>query len=451
MLKKNELNSLFNLFVPVLEEIKNEADISKFNIPILVYTGDQNNLPTIFERLNSKGTQLSKYQIYAATWSSYSTISILNREITENIKKKYDRLLEEGYEVENYDGSPRSFYSSQFSYFEYLFGLGKHLCQKYEYLFKDSSKVEQEDSIGFNLVNICLGLAFNEMDKLPEHLSKYSLSDFESKLLDSVDITYNLLKGFISLKMNKQKRIPINHTEFQIISIIGKIFHSKYDTNLSIKSEWNEKHINLKNNIPYHYLYDIIREHWKGSGDSKAYSIIFSTRYETQIPKNTWKNVFEEWLVNELDKKEKQRVGVNDKAILFLKYLYTHSLSAYEEISDKQFDIEHLIPVDRLKNYATKNNGLPISALPNLCLLETKLNREKGNDTFYEHFDNLVSLGEFTIEQAQKEIQNIEKYTYTSKNDLSFVNNINQSNYISFLKNRHNKIVDLFFEANNIV
>ncbi|HRA74056.1 MAG TPA: HNH endonuclease domain-containing protein [Flavobacterium sp.] len=338
-----------------------------------------------------------------------------------------------------------------FSYFEYLFGLGKFLCQKYEYLFKDSSKIEQEDSIGFNIVNICLELPFNEMEKIPSELGKYNLTVFEDAVLDSIDITYNLLKGFISLKMNKIKRISINHSEFQIVSIIGKIFHSKYNKDLTIKTTWPAKYESFKLNIPYHYLYDIIREHWKGSGDSKAFLLLSSNRYESPIPKTTWQNVFEEWFNNELEKREKVRVNVNDKAILFLKYLYTHSLSAYEEISDKQFDIEHIIPVDRLKEVANTNNGLPISAFSNLCLLETKLNREKGSDTFYEHFDKLVEKEEFTKEQAENEIEIIEKYTHTKRVELEFISNgITKENFDIFLRTRFDKILDIFFTENDI-
>lgn len=451
LLEKGEITNFYNLFVPILGTIQKEADISKFNIPILIYNGEQNNLPIIFERLNSKGTQLSKYQIYAATWSTYNTILISNRDIIENIKKKYDRLIEEGYEVENYDGNPRTFYTSQFSYFEYLFGLGKLLCQKYEYLFKDSSKVEQEDSIGFNLVNICLELPFSEMENIPRKLLNYNLNELETALLDSVEITYGFLKGFVALKMNKIKRIAINHSEFQIVSLIGKVFHSKYNNDLSLKLTWPETSEKLKNNIPYHYLYDIIREHWKGSGDSKAFSLISSNRYENTIPKNTWLNVFEEWFNTELEKKEKVRVNVNDKAILFFKYLYTYSLSAYEEISNKQFDIEHLIPVDRLKEKAIEINGLPISAFPNLCLLDSALNREKGSDTFYEHFDKLIEKSEFTFEQVNNQIENIEKYSHTNRAELEFVlSDLTKDNFELFLRNRYDKLIELFFRYNNI-
>lgn len=37
-------------------------------IPVIVYTGDENNLPEIFDRINSQGTPLDQYEVYAAAW-----------------------------------------------------------------------------------------------------------------------------------------------------------------------------------------------------------------------------------------------------------------------------------------------------------------------------------------------------------------------------------------------
>ena len=37
-------------------------------IPVIVYTGDESNLPDIFDRINSKGTPLDQYEVYAAAW-----------------------------------------------------------------------------------------------------------------------------------------------------------------------------------------------------------------------------------------------------------------------------------------------------------------------------------------------------------------------------------------------
>ncbi|WP_339663420.1 DUF262 domain-containing protein [Croceibacter atlanticus] len=431
--------------VPYLEKIKDDSNISSFSIPILIYSGPEENLPTIFERLNSRGTQLSKYQIYAAAWQHYELFTISNTEIIDKIKKKYELLIEEGYEVENYDGS-KKFYTTKFSKFEYLFGLGKLLADKYVYLFSGNSKSEQEDSIGFNITNICLGKPFSEMNLLPKFLAEYKLEDFEKCIFNSIEFVNDCLKGQIALKMNTTKRISIVHTEMQIVSMIGKAFHSRYDDNLKEKDNWKDSKTKLKKNLKFHYLFDILKESWKGSGDTRAYNLIISDRYENEISKKQWENLFEEWLENDLLKKEKTRVNIKDSSILFYKYLYTHTLSAYEELSDKSFDIEHLVPVGRLKALAT-DNGLPISAFPNLCLLDSNLNRKKGDETYYEHYDKLIEKEEKTEEQAKIELENIEGYSFTDENDLEFVKtDFTSENYVTFLKNRFKVVTEKFYE-----
>lgn len=431
--------------VPYLEKIKDDSNISSFEIPILIYSGPEENLPIIFERLNSRGTQLSKYQIYAAAWQHYHLFTISNTDIIDKIKKKYELLIEEGYEIENYDGS-KKFYTTKFSKFEYLFGLGKLLADKYTYLFSSNSKSEQEDSIGFNITNICLGKPFSEMNLLPMFLEKYKLEEFEKCIFNSIEFINDCLKGQISLKMNTTKRISIVHTEMQIVSMIGKAFHSRYDCKLKEKDNWEESKIKLKKNIKFHYLYDILKESWKGSGDTRAYSLINSDRYENEISKKQWENLFEEWLENDLLKKEKIRVNIKDSSILFYKYLYTHTLSAYEELSDKSFDIEHLVPVGKLKILAN-DIGLPISAFPNLCLLDSSLNRKKGDETYYEHYDKLIDNEEKTKEQAKIELTNIEGYSFTKETDLNFVTtDFASANYITFLKNRFKVITEKFYE-----
>lgn len=443
-----KIEKLTDEFEPVLKEIKDEANIFQFRIPILIYTGNQSNLPVIFERLNSKGTQLSKYQIYAATWTPYPNFKISNRKIIEGIKNKYDLLLEEGYEVENYDSSPK-FFTTDFTTFEYLFGFGKFLCNKFEYLFSGTSKAEQEDSIGFNIMNICLGLPFDEMSKIPEKLKLYNIQELENCIKNSVDFVFNCLKGHITLKMNKRTKVSIVHSELQVVSMIGKAFHSRYDKDLNEKTNWSSIKKNLEENLTYHYLYDIIRGHWRGSGDSKAFNLISSDRYENSIKRTSWESAFNDWFEYDLSKREKSRISLKESSILFYKYLYSYSLSAYEEISRLEYDIEHIVPVDKLKEIA--GDGIPMSAFPNLCLLDSTLNRAKGSLTFYQYFDEQVEKGELTKEQAEREISNIEKYTHTSEQDLEFVkNDFTMENYKAFLNKRFDNVVNLFLKYNNI-
>lgn len=284
-------------------------------------------------------------------------------------------MLEDGYEVENYDSSPK-FYTSEFSLFEYLFGFGKYLCTKFEYLFSGSNKTEQEDSIGFNIMNICLNLPVSRMDEIPEKFQKYKVKELEKAIVSSIEFVFDCLKGHITLKMNKRTKVAIAHSELQIVSMIGKVFHSKYDKELNEKTIWKTTSIKLKENLAYHYLYDIIREFWRGSGDSKAYNLITSEKYETAIKKAQWESAFNDWLETDLLKKEKLRPRFKESSILFYKYIYNQSLTAYEEISSNKYDIEHIVPVDKLKDIAG-TNGIPISAFPNICLLDETLNRKK--------------------------------------------------------------------------
>lgn len=453
-LKKKEIRKLTNTLPKYLEKINEESNISEKKIPILVYHGNKSDLPAIFERINSRGTQLNKYQIYAATWSTYDSIDIGNIEIIKKIQDKYEALIEEGLEIENYD--PSNFNTSKFNYFEYFFGLGKLLSDKYQILFGKSNSKDQTESIGFNLGSICLNHDLRKMGQLPEKLVKINIDEYEKCLMDSVQIVYEILKPYIKFKANKNGRsVPTCHTEMQIVSIIGKIFTTKYDDNFNKKEHADEKLTILKKTIPFHYLYDIIRNYWSGTGDSKAFELINSNRYETEIRVNQWEIAFNEWFDSEIDKKEKSRVNINKSSILFLKYIYTHLFSAHEELSTTIYEVEHICPIAKLKKVSKLGNvdGLPMSCISNLCLIEKKLNISKGSKTIYQYYDNLLENEEYTELQIKEEIKKLEERTFTQRSDLDFMINFkedNLNNYFAFLHQRFDKLKETFYELNDI-
>ena len=446
---KDKIRELQKQMIPFVKKIKDDADISSFNIPLLIYSGPDDNLPIIFERLNSKGTQLSNYQIYAAAWND-NPFEISNTKIIDKIQAKYESLISEGYEVDNYDSE--IFNTSKFSCFEYIFGFGKLLSEEYPLLFSGNSKEEQEDSIGFNIVNLCLGKAFSEMRTLPKDFSRYKTEDLEVCILDAIDFVNNSLKAQLALKMNNKKDPPVIHTEMQIVSMIGKTFHSKYDDKLQIKASWNKVERSLKENLKFHYLFDILKESWKGSGDTKAYNSIYDHHYEKPVEKKQWASIFEDWLASDLQKREIKRIAIKPQSTLFLKYIYVRVLLAEHQTSELKFDMEHLVPIERLKKIAI-GEGLPISAFPNLCLLDSELNRKKGEKTFYEYFESSVNKQEITHEQAIKKIEKIEKYSFTVEDDLEFVrddNTFNSEAYADFLKNRFELLTEKFYDLYEI-
>lgn len=438
---KEQGQELRKFVQPFTQKVKEDANIFDFRIPIVIYSGEQSHLAEIFSRLNKQGTHLSKYQIYAATWIAFDSFKINNKELILKIKGKYDKLIEGDLRIENYD--PLTFEYGDFTVFEYFFGLGKLLIDKFPYLFND--KKGEEESIGFNLGATCLGLGIKSLESLPKYYLKVEQDKFEKALLDSITIVNDILKPYVALRANKKnstKKITIYHTEYQIVSLIGKIFRSKYDDNLNIRTEWKRSQTKLKTNIPLWYLYDILRGTWRGSPDN-IMKTTNGNRYEQPIARHTWEFVLDEWFEADMQRQEKTRANISDTTILFYKYIYTHLLTAKEELSEIEFDIEHLVPIERLKKMIIDNKGLPMSCFANLCLLEKRLNREKGSTTIFEYLTENRS--------NSRGYKDIERFVLTTKKELSFLeNNPTIENYKEFLRQRYLTVRNVFFDKNEI-
>lgn len=452
--KSEYMEEINDILVPLKEKIEKESDILRAQIPVIIYSGDENNLPIIFERINSKGTKLSKYEIFAATWFN-ETLKISNTEIIEYIKDKYDALIEEGLEVNNYDPMRSDFYQTDFTVFEFMFGLGKYIAKKYPYLFGDNGDSDSIDSIAFNLYTICLLGDLKHMSKLPKALEKIDKERFLEIILDCIEIVFNALRPYITMKANKKsnrqdKNVVIYHTEYQIISFISKVFFAKYDKNLEEKVTWKNTKKDIIDNIPYHYLADIIKEFWRGSGDSKLKELIQDgSRYEKPIYKENWNNILKEWFNQQLDREEKCRITLRDTDILFLKYIYSHIMTTYQDLSSQEFEIDHIIPIDQLKNIA-KVKGLPMSAVSNLCIIDKRLNRSKSSLTIYQYYDKQVKDGKITEDQANNEIKKAEKFTFTCREELNY-DSITCEKYKDILEIRFNTLLNKFYTTNKIV
>ena len=116
-----------------LDEVSSEVQlVLEAKIPVLIYSGPSSELPKVFELLNSKGTVLSRYEIYAARWIDQRQ-QIKNGEIIDAIWKKYETLVEEGFTLTVAEDAPdeESRRSRPYSLFDYLFGLGQYLADKF--------------------------------------------------------------------------------------------------------------------------------------------------------------------------------------------------------------------------------------------------------------------------------------------------------------------------------
>lgn len=52
-----------------------------------MYSGNEDTLPKIFDRINSKGTALIKYEVYTGSWPIDKKFKVENDYIIQNILK----------------------------------------------------------------------------------------------------------------------------------------------------------------------------------------------------------------------------------------------------------------------------------------------------------------------------------------------------------------------------
>ena len=155
-------------------------------IPVIVYTGDESNLPEIFDRINSKGTPLDRYEVYAAAWPVNEKYVISNTDIIENVVRKYDSLVEDGFQIHGYNREEmRS--NRKVNAFEYLFGFSKYLVNKYEILgFNKNIPDDTVNPLAYELVNACLNDA-DHIRTLYKNLREVDLDVLETALCNAIE------------------------------------------------------------------------------------------------------------------------------------------------------------------------------------------------------------------------------------------------------------------------
>ena len=170
----SKLKKIAELITPMLKEYASMCDsMLSAQIPALKFYGSEEVLPEIFERINSTGATLTKYQIFSATWSNVGikiTDNNLN-EILDFVCNRYDSMVGGNFEISNYD-STRIKREKTVSAFDLCYGFGKVLVKQYPYLFGSSSDPLKIESVGFTLINSCLGNKFSELKSLHTNLKK---------------------------------------------------------------------------------------------------------------------------------------------------------------------------------------------------------------------------------------------------------------------------------------
>lgn len=470
---------VLNIIEPMLSAYKDKCQfLSNVKIPALIFRGEGSALPLIFERINKEGVKLNKYQIFAASWNHSRKFKISHiklKEMLNFVANRYDDLGKiEGLNgvifVDDYN-STNFKNKAELNTFELGYGFGKLLIKLYPELFNQSSKDNNIDSIGFNLINACLGNKNSKMSDLHialRMMSDSTINEFLIKIIESTDQVNHLLHPFCKFKGNKRnaRKYNIPHTELQIVSIIASLFLVKYDipsnflqSNALLNFEhtvkdWKEQYKKFKRNIKKYYVLDIINNKWKGTGDKTLDGILLNRNYYfNDYDKESFSIDLKSWYQRDkLNRNERVNIAKpKDLEKLLLNIVYLSEFKAIDHLDQSKYDIEHICPKELMKKKMAKYDGLslPISSIGNLCLLPEFDNRSKKANTIYEDNSYRAKINLNDVEQ---------KFTFTSENDMAWLNDDLLTStefkmaYDNFIDNRfyiiESKIINTLYPEN---
>lgn len=407
-----------NILEPYISKISDRfCEIANRIIPVIVYSGDESTLPYIFDRINSKGTALTQYEVFAASWPQQRVIFCKNKEIVEYVVKKYDSLSLYDYTIKDFDKDQMR-KKGLLNIFEIVFGFSKYVTEKFSLLrFSKNQTADEIEPIGFELINACLNSSKEDVRKLYKNLVELEdINIFFDKVIESINFVESAISRVTKFKGNKRTDDYILHSKYQILSMIAYAFREKYDANdlAKAKKTWKDLRENLLTSLMEHYIHDIITSEWNEGGTTRIFSVISSKRYSQSVSGLEFNNALNTYFTKQSLRQESKNVAPPSKEdIIILNTIYTNVFTASDQISSNMFDIEHLAPKGMLKEMIKQcsNRGLPISSIANLCYLPQKHNRSKGQKTIYQ--DN---------PQSDSDIAEIEKkYTFTIASDFDWI------------------------------
>ena len=297
---------------PWYTEYKQEFEsVKQTEIPVLVYTGSYEYLNDIFRRINEQGEDLTDYEIYAATWD-LTQYTINNSDIIEAVIKKYDNLALDDYTIEGYNSNEIR-KNKKLTAFEFLFGLGKTLISKHDFLNLEKKKKDDEVSeIGFELVDACINNSKsirNLADAIRER--SINLNYLDRRLNEAILFVERTLAPICTFRGNSRKKPQYLHPKYLLLALIAFTFKEMYDVNdMSTKrKDWESKKETMRKNILSHYIFGIVRNDWHDGGIGKMYSAVKERAFAEEFEKSHWESLLNTYFENGLFDRQVKKFG----------------------------------------------------------------------------------------------------------------------------------------------
>lgn len=393
----------------VIDELAAQWNLNQRKVPIVFYGGDIDDIPEIFERINTAGKRLDKFDIYSAQWyREGSATHIRTQPIRRHILTSYEKQIAEGmvFETRFEDRDPMLV--------EYLFGLSKLLMERFTLLFGKPATANQTDEVAFNIAATAHGLAIlykpmatlnGVMKGVSLHRGQIDPSAFEKALMEACEFTQNAMKRVLGIRLNRSSGSEppeVLHNTSHMISFVCRVLVGKYGPDFRTpRAEWSDEEDILQRNLRHFYLEDILEDNWSGAAANTLWERVWRHDGEAKVPspyyletrsQSHWDRILDNY--HERLKLQLKTSGryVQKHHKVFLKYAVNESLLAQQQLGSG-YHIEHLFPVKRLEDLIQRhgdgNSGWAIDHVANLALFSRKLNERKGKKTLSEYYATL--------------------------------------------------------------
>lgn len=448
-----------DLIWEIYDKFEKETDISDLKVMAINYTGPSENIPTVFYNLNTGGVKLSKYETYAALWSS-PLYKIDDDSILEKVQSKYTQLQEDS-ELD-VDFNEDELKENGITLFEYCYALSaiiRNKDKKFNILFGENTS--STDPIGFEILSLLLDLNVNKAESLHGLLKDVSpefLVKIKNMIEDSLCFLRNCLESTIVGKNNSLLCSDSTYLIYHIfVSYVKERYTIDIKTQSILKKENSLPDSDFKKYVPLHYVYDCLTEYWRSNRQVSD----LQRDLHNEKSKKYWYNLkLSDWEVGLqmfLDSQESVSKTIPQKNKLFIDFLikcklelqpqFTINFNNNDNEKSGYLDFEHITPKKRIQAHikdlpVRKQSNYPISSIGNICYLAVKDNRAKREKTIYEYGKDRPS---YAFNEAY-----LSFITYPSKESLQFLNCNNvdfRDGYEKFIGQRSNDLRNQFLDA----
>lgn len=393
--------SFYKEVTRILKELNQDIitfiNVDKIYVPIIKFTGSEDELADVFEQLNKGGRKLSKYQVFSAQWSNkeiFISSTQSGDKIIEVLCNRYEELAEKtDIIIDGYDREELNL-SRTINQSELFFTIGSLIMDKLDVFYASKSGktvLENEDlanEIGYATMSVIFKIHLKDQSQLINKHVYLTNDKFLNQLISEVLSSYteinNIFKRYLRKPGQQEIFINTNIATAQVISFFAERWVTKYtfdeeNVQLIINKNYKKDYEKISDNLIFYFIRDLLQKHWSSNGDRKVSEIFLDKklRYIYSINRENLQLHFDEWLGANCDY---PRINFDNNSKIIYNIFASYNFMDY---GSENYDFEHIISKNSLSKY--KSNKIPAGFLGNMMYLDENSNRSKQDKNLYEN------------------------------------------------------------------